>query len=147
MGISAHTLSWNRGDLQDKRGLFLDNRSRRVERSPHKEQTPTAMSTSTPPDHTDFMLPGTEIRGMEGWTAALAYAYSPWCNVRRVESLFYGIWDTVLNDLVFNMTPNVFVVPQLLLDTHSIKASLNPIHPSLLPPRQRRRSHPQFRRG
>lgn len=81
---------------------------------------------STPPSHTDFVLPGTSVRGSDRWTLALAYAYSQFYNSRRVESLFYGIWDTVLNDLVFDMTPKVFVVPQLLLDTGFTKSNPNP---------------------
>lgn len=72
------------------------------------------------------MLPGTRVRGSDRWTLELAYAYSQFYNSRRVESLFYGIWDTVLNDLVFDMTPKVFVVPQLLLDTGYTKKSSNP---------------------
>jgi hypothetical protein len=70
------------------------------------------------PCQQDFVLPG--IRADPTRVKALiilaAFAYSRVWNRRRLECQFYGLWTQILSDLLFDLAPNVFLVPQLVLD-------------------------------
>jgi len=54
---------------------------------------------------------------MERWIVPTAWAYSSKCNNRRLEHPFYGIWNLVLQDLIADLAPHLFVIPQYQIDS------------------------------
>lgn len=71
--------------------------------------------------HSDFELPGLTQTGpsMERWIVPTAWAYSSKCNNRRLEHPFHGVWDLIFHDLIADLGPYVFVVPQYQIDSLS----------------------------
>jgi hypothetical protein len=71
--------------------------------------------------HVDFQLPGLQ-RTQSGtsfarWIVPTAWAYSSKCNNRRIEHHFHGIWNLVLQDLIANLAPDIFLDPQYQIDS------------------------------
>jgi hypothetical protein len=56
---------------------------------------------------------------MEQWIIPAAWAYSFKCNNRHLEHPFYGIWSLVFQDLIADLGPYVFVIPQYQIDSLS----------------------------
>lgn len=54
---------------------------------------------------------------MEQWIIPTAWAYSSKCNNRRLEHHFHGIWNLVFQDLIADLGPYIFVVPQYQIDS------------------------------
>ncbi|XP_006457514.1 hypothetical protein AGABI2DRAFT_147038 [Agaricus bisporus var. bisporus H97] len=68
------------------------------------------------PSHQDFILPGIRADPTNARLKALivlaTFAYSRQWNRRRLESHWYGLWNQILSDLIFDLAPNLFLVPQ-----------------------------------
>ncbi|KAF8220100.1 hypothetical protein L208DRAFT_1382767 [Tricholoma matsutake] len=56
---------------------------------------------------------------MEHWIVPTAWAYSSKCNNRCLEHFFHGIWTRVFQDLIADLGPSVFLVPQYQIDSLS----------------------------
>jgi hypothetical protein len=66
------------------------------------------------PSQQNFVLPGTRAdpKGVESLIVLAAFAHSRVWNHRRLESHWYGLWNRILSDLLFDLGPNIFLVPQ-----------------------------------
>ncbi|CAA7257350.1 unnamed protein product [Cyclocybe aegerita] len=62
----------------------------------------------------DFTLPGLKARAdrLQRLIITMAHSYSLTNNPRNLECYLYGPWDMVLNDLIYDIGPQIFVIPQ-----------------------------------
>lgn len=72
--------------------------------------------------HADFVLPGfaAQPHGLASSITLAAFAYSRRTNQRRLEDPFYGFWSHIFFCLIFDLAPDVFLVPQLIIYDPSV---------------------------
>ena len=67
--------------------------------------------------HSDVTLPGLSYRasGLSSYIVAISFAYSGQYNSRLLENHFHSFWNLVLLDVVYDLAPDLIVIPQFQL--------------------------------